>query len=316
MIKPLLSICIPTYNRAKYLENTIQSIVAQPEFIDNKVEIVISDNNSCDNTEEVCRQYEKKYKNFYYYKNKENIRDKNFPLVLSYGNGILRKLSNDTLLYLEGSLGLICNIVEKCKEERIPVFFSNKNGRQVLRNLDFRQFLCAVGFNITYIGSFAIWESECDDIANDTENCDLLLWQVGKFLKIASQKEKVILFDYQFGSIQSVEKKNISYGLYQVFYKNFFQILQPYFDNRKLSEVDRELLEKDLLYDFFMQWIIQWELNNENLLYSKSENLKQEVFDHYKNKKYWPDFLIKYSFQLLKMKVWSFLQSKFGRIIR
>ena len=142
--------------------------------------------------------------------------------------------------------------IEKYKEERNPVFFSNKKGGEVIRKLNFREFMKVISFNITYIGSFAIWEEDCDAIANDVENCDLLLWQVGKFLKLASQAKEVNLFDYPFGSIQNVEKKNISYGLYQVFYKNYFHILQPYFDNKELLECDREFLERDLLYNFFL----------------------------------------------------------------
>lgn len=313
MFKPLLSICIPTYNRAAYLEKTIQSIVIQPEFIERKVEIVISDNASSDNTEEVCRKYEKKYENFLYFKNEVNIRDKNFPLVLGYGNGLLRKLNNDTLMYDEGSIGIICKIIEKYKEVRNPIFFSNKKGEQVIRKLNFREFMKAISFNITYIGSFAIWEDDCDAIANDVENCDLLLWQVGKFLKLASQAKEIILFDYPFGNIQNVKKKNISYGLYQVFYKNYFHILQPYFDNKELLECDREFLERDLLYNFFLQWIVQWELQQTNLLYSETENLKKEVFDQYKNKGYWRDFYVRYTYQLCKMKIVNFIMHILGR---
>src|SRR5574344_946053 len=102
--KPLLSICIPTYNRADYLDKTIQSIVLQKEFatFPDKVELVISDNASTDNTEEIVAKYLLKYTNVHYYKNKNNIRDKNFPLVLSRASGMLRKLCNDTLCYRTG----------------------------------------------------------------------------------------------------------------------------------------------------------------------------------------------------------------------
>ena len=45
-MKPLVSICIPTYNRVEQLKITMESIMAQPEFREGKVEIVISDNAS------------------------------------------------------------------------------------------------------------------------------------------------------------------------------------------------------------------------------------------------------------------------------
>ena len=61
--QPLLSICIPTYNRADKLKQTLESIVSQPEFIDfDEFEIVISDNGSKDGTKEICEELKKKYK--------------------------------------------------------------------------------------------------------------------------------------------------------------------------------------------------------------------------------------------------------------
>lgn len=51
MPTPYLSLCIPTYNRASYLKNSIETIICQNEFKTGKVEIVISDNASSDDTE-------------------------------------------------------------------------------------------------------------------------------------------------------------------------------------------------------------------------------------------------------------------------
>ena len=40
-MKPLVSICIPTYNRVEQLKITMESIMAQPEFREGKVDIGI-----------------------------------------------------------------------------------------------------------------------------------------------------------------------------------------------------------------------------------------------------------------------------------
>ena len=54
----LLSICIPTYNREKYLQDTLESIVSQDIFKNtNDVDIVISDNASTDGTRELVEKY-------------------------------------------------------------------------------------------------------------------------------------------------------------------------------------------------------------------------------------------------------------------
>jgi glycosyltransferase involved in cell wall biosynthesis len=60
--QPILSICVPTYNREKCLRRLLDSIVFQKEFIDtNDVEVVISDNASTDSTKELVNEYVKKY---------------------------------------------------------------------------------------------------------------------------------------------------------------------------------------------------------------------------------------------------------------
>jgi abequosyltransferase len=51
-MRPLLSICIPTYNRSQYLKQALETYVSNAAF-DDEVEIVISDNASTDNTEKM-----------------------------------------------------------------------------------------------------------------------------------------------------------------------------------------------------------------------------------------------------------------------
>lgn len=71
--KPLLSICIPTYNREKYLKECLESIVYQKWFNQEDIEIVISDNASTDNTKELVQEYQERFNNIKYYRNKENV---------------------------------------------------------------------------------------------------------------------------------------------------------------------------------------------------------------------------------------------------
>ncbi len=73
--KPEISICIPTFNRDIFLDECLSSISKQfknPEIYE-KVEIIIEDNCSTDNTRQVVKKYEKKYSNVRYFKNKTRI---------------------------------------------------------------------------------------------------------------------------------------------------------------------------------------------------------------------------------------------------
>lgn len=305
MDKPLLSICIPTYNRSKYLKNSIESIICQQEFLDGKVEIVISDNASEDDTPSVVKAYADRYRNVYYHRNSENVRDQNFPIALSRGHGMLHRVCNDTLLYLPGSLGEMCRVIESCLQDRPFLCWANGDAldkREILKT-DFRGYVRDISFYMTSLGCFSIWEEECVDIQKDTAGCELSLWQVRKGLELASRKSSVLVSNARYTDTQVVEKKNISYGLYKVFFENFFLLLAPYFGNHALTEDDREYLEKDLLFRFFLGWCIRWELQDKSLLYSQTENLKQSIWNQYRNKPYWAKFRRLYYFRLFKARV-------------
>lgn len=118
MNKPLLSICIPTYNRADFLPTCIESIVVQfknAEVLD-KVEIVISDNGSTDNTEEVVKSFQKKYPNIFYRKNAINLGyDKNALELVPFAKGEYCWMLGDDDALFEGSLAYVLNILTKHK---------------------------------------------------------------------------------------------------------------------------------------------------------------------------------------------------------
>jgi glycosyltransferase involved in cell wall biosynthesis len=68
---PKVSIGLPVYNGENYVQEAIDSILAQT-FQD--FELIISDNASTDNTEAICRTYAAQDKRVRYYRNKKNIR--------------------------------------------------------------------------------------------------------------------------------------------------------------------------------------------------------------------------------------------------
>ncbi|WP_456394139.1 glycosyltransferase family 2 protein [Nitratifractor sp.] len=63
---PKLSIVVPTYNRENYLRECIDSIIRQGY---PNLEIIITDDNSKDNTENICKEYMKKFPYIIYVKN-------------------------------------------------------------------------------------------------------------------------------------------------------------------------------------------------------------------------------------------------------
>ena len=68
---PLVSVCVPTYNAEKYIEETLRSIINQTY---ENIEIIIGDNASDDNTEIIVnRVIRSTDRRVMYYKNEENL---------------------------------------------------------------------------------------------------------------------------------------------------------------------------------------------------------------------------------------------------
>jgi len=83
----ILSICVPTYNRSKFLSEALDSIIISIKGFEDRVEIIVSDNASTDNTFDIVKEYQAKYSFIRYNRNKENVFDKNFFIAASLANG-------------------------------------------------------------------------------------------------------------------------------------------------------------------------------------------------------------------------------------
>jgi chloramphenicol O-acetyltransferase len=83
----ILTIGIPTFNRGKYLRRCLEAITMQAG--DNPaVEILVSNNCSTDNTEEIVEFYKSNYSNIRYFCQKENIGgSNNFGFIYTHAQG-------------------------------------------------------------------------------------------------------------------------------------------------------------------------------------------------------------------------------------
>lgn len=80
-----LSICIPTHNRAKFIRDALQSIVEQAS---NEIEIVVSDNASDDNTQEIVEAFKTVFSQITYSRSPINLGpDRNFLRIIQLAKG-------------------------------------------------------------------------------------------------------------------------------------------------------------------------------------------------------------------------------------
>ena len=88
--QPLLSICIPTYNRDAIV---YAGVIHALGFDSREIEVVVLDNHSQDKTEEMLLGIDDK--RFRYYRNSENIGSANLLAVMRKASGKYLLLMSD-----------------------------------------------------------------------------------------------------------------------------------------------------------------------------------------------------------------------------
>lgn len=104
LLEKKVSIVIPVYNAAKYLEPCLESVLNQSY---RNVEIVVVDDGSSDNSRLICEKFEKKDSRVRYY-----FQD-NQGVSVARNQGI-KKASGDYVLFVDADDGLDPNAVELC----------------------------------------------------------------------------------------------------------------------------------------------------------------------------------------------------------
>lgn len=115
--RPVLTIAIPTFNRAFYLEKSLNNIIPQIMVVNSstkKVELLVSDNASKDNTEEIVKKFCSNYGFIRYNRNVENLGpDRNFLTCINLANGKFTLLIGDDDTLIAGALKGIVETLEK-----------------------------------------------------------------------------------------------------------------------------------------------------------------------------------------------------------
>jgi glycosyltransferase involved in cell wall biosynthesis len=101
MTRPRLSICIATYNRARLLRQTLTHLI---EVCDDDIEIVVSDNASPDDTQDVIKSFAARFGYFRAVRQPTNRGAAlNFAAAMSLARGrYLYPFSDDDEIYMEG----------------------------------------------------------------------------------------------------------------------------------------------------------------------------------------------------------------------
>lgn len=254
---PVLSLCIPTYNRADVLEATLEAFFADPDYDPAKVEVVVSDNCSTDCTPQVVARYPA----VRYFRNEENVRDINFSRVLLHGRGEYVKLMNDTVRLLPGTLRTWVEAIEANRDSGEALFFYERSHRARPRTIRCRtvaQFMLTTSFRVTWIGNFGAWRRDLDIVA-DTAAADTQLLQVGWSYRMADRHPVQIRLAHYADVAHVAGATRGGYNLFRVFVENYLGCCKPYLRAGKLTRMQYERVKFKLFNGYFVRravWLL------------------------------------------------------------
>lgn len=269
-IQPLLSITIPTWNRASFLEGTLAQLHHELQNVPaGGVEILVSDNCSQDNTQAVVEQALQSGLPLTYIRNSENIgSDANIAQCFNLAQGTYVLILGDDDLLVDGSLELLLGRLA-----------SNQYGVVCLRpygfESDFRKecpgvggaekvfensgnFLAEIGSLITLISSCVINKS-CIGPLDANQFCGGNLVQVHLVIRAALNMPRNLFIKKYLVAC----KRNNSggYDFSRVFVKELGDILDKYRE-MGLSSQAISLIEQRLIIGYYPFYLFRQRITN------------------------------------------------------
>jgi glycosyltransferase involved in cell wall biosynthesis len=176
MSHKILSICIPTYNRAQHLDKLLLNISKFDVETLKKVEICISNNASTDNTESVIKKYIQNFEIKYFSQEKNTGSNHNIIFVgrMASCNSIL--ITGDDDLINPSALNRVLNKIDQIDQN--PIFILNQNkiknltiGRITARK--FKSYILKYSFNsLGFLGNYIFPRSIFQNFPTDLHYID------------------------------------------------------------------------------------------------------------------------------------------------
>ncbi len=254
----VLSIAIPTYNRANWLKLCLQQLLPQVAAIGNSVEVTVYDNASPDETQQVVQTLIEQGLPLNYSRNHENIgSDRNIAQCFNRARGRYVLILGDDDVFLEGSLQKIMALLQSddfgavfvsaygydvdfIKEQPRRLFYSQKV------YADANEFIKKCFISATFISSLIINKSSCPNLdANKFVGTSLV--QTYLFYEaVLSRPDNLYLSEYLLAA-KRTERKD--YDVIGIFCGQYNAVLE-YFKERGLLPAVIKTINRKLLWHF------------------------------------------------------------------
>ncbi len=288
MAPPLLSFCIPTFNKACCLWRVLNSITTQKAFLfTDLIEIVISDNCSTDPTREVCIEFVNRYPDKIRYIRQDTKIDSgnNIIFLLNQASGQFVKLHSDTCYIKENMLDKILEDVRFADVSGCDgIIFGNSCMRNECIIDNFNVFIKNVSYYITSIDVHCYRKDVLQNLI-DLKFLNLKLVQVGVAGRLFEFGGKIYVSNKACFQTIFVYNKT-DYNVAEVFGYNYFYILDFF---REKGILSRKVFRNEKIKSLY-NYIIPY-----YFYFKKEENFnKGAYFRHMKYFWFEPFFYLSY----------------------
>ncbi|WP_171635025.1 glycosyltransferase [Paenibacillus plantarum] len=250
-LQPLMSICLPTYNRAANLDHCLHAILTQ---VGNNelVEVIVSDNASTDATPQVVAKYREQYRNLMYFRNEENIgADRNIFQVMFKGAGKFIKLQGDDDYQIEGTLLPLLNVLQKHGDCGVVHVNVHNNDGQVYLNEGLPHFLAATSIMSTFITGTILRREDLLRVDTPEHFLDSSFNQMYIQYAILQHNPRFCIINRSMYRFAANDPSGYNFG--NVVFRSYQSILN-YFLGNGLSEQDIRIDKHLVLYNKIIPW--------------------------------------------------------------
>lgn len=294
-MKKLLSICIPTYNRAILLDLCLSKLKIEIKGFENCIDIYVSDNCSIDNTVDVVESYINSGLEINFNVHESNLgTELNFLSLFQKANSKYFWLLSDDDFLLPNSLR---NIIAVLNSKEFGVVYVNQkwyesevpNINQLpLTTIEYYnpiKFVEKINYWVTFISGNIINKSILDGkIDPYIYNGTMLNYLNWHFSAIFDDLPNIFICN---AYLACKSGNTGGYRLYEVFGKNFNVIMDDMIALKKIDKRVKDIINNHLLSDFFPYFI---GIRSNMFLNENQIKVLHPIF--WKYPKYWKNILI------------------------
>lgn len=298
--KPILSLCIPTYNRADILRNNLEIISKQlNENRTNEVEIIVSDNCSPDNTQEVVANMQKLGLPIEYNRNAENIgADGNFLKSMNIASGKYVYLLGDDDFFAPNAIGRLLEILRDHDYGLVYIDTRNNHDGNVIEFHNQTKFIKEVSYFYTFMSGCVFRRDAIDKVRNHDKYIATHLLQMPFYLQSTMMSDSNVVVRFPIlGETGADAQNNGGYNFFEVFVQNYLTIMAEYIKDACLYA----WLKKDIwsfVWAFTLRLLIRKDKGN-----FKTENGWRILLKYYGIEWYFWWTLFKYPFGVVKRRI-------------